>query len=231
MKKFFTAILMIYILFIPFVSRMGFGQTDENEPINYTGLFVLLEESPLRISIDWGWGRDGRIPVILAFRDLEIGLRANAQELNTNAGIETRINEILVEDMSLPFKIYEQNPMRTRLMLAERRYLQLRINQNRQVEFFLGGSRLKLNPYPLRVKFEEIETVPGKMYQLTFFGPNVSIQKKFVFMPLRGVIYAVPAHSPIRNFYPEPEKNKEWSVWAIKSEQAQGKPIFRKEIK
>lgn len=227
MKRLLTVMLMIYILSSLFFLRVGLGKTG-SEPGDFTGTFVLREKSPLRISIDHGWERDGRIPVILAFKDLEICMRVETQNLPDAAGLNTGIHEMLFEDKNLPFLIYEQNLLRTRMKLLEPMSLKLIINAKGQVEIFLGCSRLYL--HHLRVTFRELKNEPGNLYQLTFEGLKVFTRNRFVFSPSRGSIYAALDHKTpdeALNFDAGKEKDTVWSVWAIKITQGKERVLNR----
>lgn len=228
-KNFLTVILMIYLLSNPLFSRVGPGQARSSMPDDFTGNFVLQQNPSIRVSIDHGWERDGWIPVVLTFGGLEVYQRVNADDIAAAAGIETGISKMLVEDMDISFFTYEQNPMRTRMELLDNsKPVRLKVNRKkRQVEVYVGNSRLKLKP--IRVKFTEI--TPGELYELTFVGLKVRTQKSFIFLPSRGVIYTAPLRSTPFKQHPDPDKKVGWSKWAIKIDPGDEKVINKGEIK
>lgn len=214
--KFLTVILMIYLVSSSIFPRTGPGQTWSGNSDDLYGTFVLREDIPLRVSIDTGWERNGRIPVFLSFGGLKVCVRVKAGDLSHALGADTGISDMLTEDMNLPFTTYEQNPLRTRMKLLDKsKPVKLEINRETgRVEVYVGGSRLKLNP--IRVRFTPI--APGELVELTFMDRNVHSNRKFVFLPARGIIYAVPRRVRLLDIHPDPGKNKEWTVWAVKIE-------------
>ena len=228
MKIFLISLLLIGFVSSPLFPGVGAGETWNGNPENFTGLFVLQGNTNLRVSIETGWERDGRIPVVVAFGGLNVYLRVNAGDLDQNTGIETRVSELLVDDMNLDFITYEQNPLRTRMKLSDNsRPIQLKIDRNRRVEVFIGGSRLKLTP--IHIAFAEIE--PGELYRLTFAGPDVIPIKRFIFWPSRGIIQAPPRRGARFMIDAYPGNNAVWPVWAVKIEQEEERVLNRGEIK
>jgi len=230
MKNVLSVIFIIYISLGPFFYRVGLSQPGSAEPDDFSGVFVLQDKSPLRVSIESGWERMGEIPVVLTFGYLEVSLEVNADELANAESIETVVCEQLDERMNFSFFIYEQNPLRTRMKLLDKRQpVQLIIDPGGKygVEAFVGSSRLKM--VPIRVTFAE--EVPGELYQLRFEGPNVDTHRRFIFMPSRGVIYAAPFNNDRFKVDSIPTRNTEWAVWAVKVEPEEEQLIKQGEIR
>ncbi|MCX6583033.1 MAG: hypothetical protein NT166_22885 [Candidatus Aminicenantes bacterium] len=218
MRYLLILILVIYLASTPLFPLTGSVQLAVENPGNISGEFVLMEDTPLRISIDTGWERNGKVPVFLVFSDLEVILGVNSENLSRAISTETFISEMLARDTSLPFVTYEKNPLRTRMELADKRKpIKLDINGKKgMVEVYIGDSRLKLDP--LHVKMTGI--APGDLYELTFMGPNVRVRQrgKLVFVPSRGIIYAIPHGGGISDLPPDPGETTGWTVWAIRIE-------------
>lgn len=185
------------------------------EPGYFPDIFELQGAYNTRVSLEKGWARDGSIPVILTFGDLEITLPVSASGLEDAGGIEAGVSAMLLGSGGPGFTVYEQNALRTRLWLAADNIpVILKINrEKKQGEFFIGGSRLKLEY--LRVTFTEI--IAGESYELTFDGPDVHAYKRFVFNSSGGAIHAVPFEGePSIPDDPVFEGDVEPPVWAIK---------------
>lgn len=227
MKNFLNLILMFFMvssLLFPL-----FPQFPWTGPDDFTGVFVLQEDFTMRVSIESGWERGGRIPVVLSFGDLEVSLWMKGGNLATAAAVETGISEMLSGDINLPLFVYEQNPVRTRMRLSDENMpIILKLNrQKKQAAFYIGNSRLKLNC--IRVTFTEI--VPGELYELTFYGFDVYTYKRFIFKPPIGAIYAVPIHHRAAvAFEPEFDEKNVWAVM-IDIEREKGKLLNQGEIK
>ncbi len=229
-KNVWSVIFIVYISLNPISSRGGLHRPVSGEPDDFSGVFLIKDKSPLRVSIESGWERMGKVPVVLTFGHLEVSLEVNADDLANAERIETVVCERLDEGMDISFFIYEQNPLRTRMkLLDERQPVLLRIDQKREcvVEAFVGNNRLKLNP--IRVTFTE--EVPGKLYELRFVGPNVNTHRRFIFIPSRGIIYAAPFSSERLKVDAAPDRNTEWTVWAVKIDPGEEQLINQGEIK
>lgn len=218
MRYLLTLILVIYLASIPLFPRTGPGQTGDGNPFNLSGEFVLVDNTPLRVSIDTGWERNGNIPVFLVFNDLEVLLAANSENLSHAANAETWVGEMLTDDEGLSFVTYEKNPLRTRMELMEpHKPVKFHIiGEIGLVEFYIGDSRLKLDP--LQVKLTAI--TPGELYELTFMGSCFRIRQhgKLVFAPSRGVIYNVSHGTLINDIPTEFGEETGWSEWAVRIE-------------
>jgi len=185
------------------------------EPGDFTDIFELQGAYNTRVSIEKGWARDGSIPVVLTFGDLEITLPVSASGLEDAGGIESGVSALLSGDGGPVFTVYEQNALRTRLWLAaENIPVILKINrEKKQGAFFIAGSRLKLEY--LRVTITEI--VAGESYELMFDGPDVHAYKRFIFNSSAGAIRAVPFDGePSIPDDPVFDGDVESPVWAIK---------------
>lgn len=220
MRHFLLVILMIYMVSSPLFPH--------GDPDDLSGVFVLQEEPTMRVSIERGWERGGRIPVVLSFGDLEVSLSVKTDVLAAAADVESAISEMLCGDINLPFIIYEQNPLRTRMKLSDKSQpVQLKLDRGKkQVEVYVGNSRLKLN----RIRVTGKEIVPGELVELAFTGLDVYTYKRFLFKPFMETIYAVPLHqAPVTL---EAELNKK-NAWALKIdiEQEQGRLMNRGGIK
>jgi len=210
--KFFLIVVLIVLV----GSSLQFpldepGQTGHRDPGDFTGTFEIQWNPGIRVSIERGWERNGRVPVVLSFGDLEVSLSVKAGNMTAAAGIETGISEMLSGDINLPFTIYEQNPARTRMRLSDESMpVILKINREKtQAAIYIGNSRLKLNP--IRVTSSEI--VPGELVELTFTGLDVYAYKRFIFKNPGKTIHALPLHPAPGTLEPEFNKN---NVWAIK---------------
>ena len=223
MKHFLNLILLLLM-----VSNLLFPQFTWTGPGDFTGVFVLQEDFTMRVSIESGWERGGRIPVVLSFGDLEISLSVKADVLAAAADVESGISEMLCGDINLPLIIYDQRPARTRMKLADKSQpVQLKIDrQKEQAEVYVGNYRLKLN----RIRVTSSEIIPGELVELTFAGLDVYTYKRFLFKPTMEAIYAVPLHRTPVNLEPEFDKK---SLWAIKigAEQEKGRLMNRGGIK
>ncbi len=213
MKNFQTILFMIFMVTclpcLPFPHNNA-GQIGGSD---FTGTFELQGEDGIRVSIEKGWERNGRIPVVLSFGDLEISLAVNAGHPAAPAGIETGIGEVLAENPNFFFTVYNQSPVRTRMRPAdERTPVMVKINhEKKKAEFYIGNNRLKLNS--IRAVFKEIE--PGELYRLTFSGIGVYMYSGFIFKRSAGAIYTVPpGREPFNPDLELTEKN----VWAIRTD-------------
>lgn len=185
------------------------------EPGDFTDIFELQGAYNTRVSLEKGWAREGSIPGILTFGDLEITQPISAAVLEDAGGIEAGVSAMLLGDGGPVFTVYEQNTLRTRMWLAaENIPVILKINrEKKQGAFFIAGSRLKLEY--LRVTFTEI--VAGESYELMFDGPDVHAYKRFIFNSSAGAIRAVPFEGePSIPDDPVFEGDVEPPVWAIK---------------
>jgi len=218
MRYLLTLILVIYLASTPLFPLTGSMQLAVENPGNISGEFALVDDTPLRVSIDTGWERNGNIPVFLVFNDLEVMLGVSTENLSRAVSTETWISEMLVEDNNLPFVTYEKNPLRTRMELpGKSKPIKLDINGEKGiVEFYIGDSRLKLDP--IHVKLTAI--TPGALYELTFMGPGFHVRQhgKLVFAPSRGIIYNVSQGSLIPDIPTELGEDTGWSEWAVRIE-------------
>jgi len=216
MKYLLTVILAIYLVSSTLFPRTGSGQTGSENPVNLSGTFVLVKESHLRVSIDTGWERNGQAPVILTFGGLEVVLRIKTGELSYALSTETGISEMLSEDVALSFITYEQNPLRTRMMPANKNTpVKLKIDGEKgMAEVYVGENRLKLEPIYVRLTGITL----GELYELTFIGPNIRCHKKLVFLPSQDMIYAFPHYATLEDLPLDPGKDAGWTVWAVRIE-------------
>ncbi len=226
MKNFLNLILMFFMvssLLFPL-----FPQFSWTGPDDFTGVFVLREDFTMRVSIESGWERGGRIPVVLSFGDLEISLSVKAEVLAAAVDVESGISEMLCGDINLPFIIYDQRPARTRMKLADKSQpVQLKINrEKKQAEVYVGNSRLKLNP--IRVTCKEI--VPGELVELMFGGTEVYTYERFMYKFSRKSIYTVPLHRTPVNLEPEFDKKNLWAI-KVDTEQEKGRLMNQGGIK
>ncbi len=199
---------------------------------DFMGSFLLKEPIPLRVSIDCGWERNGQIPLILIFRDLEIVMQVGVGELAEaeKVDLETGIGRLLAEDLNLSFRVYEHNNLRTRLEPLNNHPIRFLIGPKGRVDFFVGCSRLKVER--LHAVFTETTAAPGELYELVIKGPKVSTHKRFIFRPSHGVIYAASIHHrhtdnlaldtlPLPGYgeYPAPDRghHSSWAIWAVKT--------------
>jgi hypothetical protein len=206
MKNFLTTILAIFIVSIPLFPQIG---SDD-----FSGIFEIQGDYSFRVSIESYMERNGWIPVVLSFGDLEVCVPVNTRDLASPAGVEYGISKMLFGDSDFLFAIYEQNPVRTRMRLLEKSTpVILRINRGeKQVGFYMGNSRLRLEH--VRVTFREI--APGWLYQLDFGGRDVYTYKRFIFEPDAGAIYAIPPHREPFNIDIYFDENAAGVVWARK---------------
>jgi hypothetical protein len=218
MRYSLTLILGIYLASTPLFPLTGSVQLAVENPGNISGEFALVDDTPLRVSIDTGWERNGNIPVFLVFNDLEVTLGVSSENLSRAISTETCISEMLAGDMSLPFVTFEKNPLRTRMGLPDKsKPIKLDINGEKGiVDFYIGDSRLKLDP--IHVKLTAI--TPGALYELTFMGPGFHVRQhgKLVFAPSRGIIYNVSQGSLITDIPTEFGEDTGWSEWAVRIE-------------
>jgi hypothetical protein len=204
-------VLIVFLVLFVFPGVLCSGV----DPGDFTDIFELQGAYNTRVSLEKGWARDGSIPVVLTFGDLEISLPVSASVLEDAGGIEAGLSVMLLGDGGPVFTAYEQNALRTRLWLAtENIPVILKINrEKKQGEFFIAGSRLKLEY--LRVAFTEM--VAGESYELMFDGPEVHAYKRFIFNSSGGAIRAVPfAGEPSIPDDPVFDGDVEPPVWAIK---------------
>lgn len=188
MKHVWKVFLMgVMVLGFVFSSR---GTTDTMET------FELRGDTGIRFSVSIESYREanGWTPVVLCFGDLEIALKVSSEQLAAE-GINSLVNEILTGPIDLDFTLYEQNPVRTRMRLADETVpITLKLNrENHQAAFFIGGVPLKF--HRLRVVTDEI--TPRGWHRLTFSGKDVHTYKKFIYEPFSGTIHAVPHHYPL----------------------------------
>lgn len=218
MRNLLTVILAFFI-----VPSLLFPQIGSDD---FTGRFDVQGDNSFRISIESYMERNGWIPVVLSFGDLEICVSAKTDSLAA-AGVEAGIGEMLFGDGNPLFTIYEQNPVRTRMRLSEKSTpVILKINLGKkQVEFYIGNSQLKLNP--IHVTFKEI--APGWLYELNFGGDDVYTYKRFIFDPAAGVIYTALPYRSLFYHDPGSDKNAAGSVWARKIDSAREDGISAKE--
>jgi hypothetical protein len=180
------------------------------EPTHWIETFELQGKHMFRVSIENYMERNGWVPVVLSFGDLEVFMAANADDLPA-AGVETGISEILVEDIDLPFTIYEKNPVRTRMRMKDNNIpVTLKINRvKKQAAFYIGDSPLKMGC--IRVTFKEIDSPGSWLYQINFGGKDVYTYKRFIFEPASGNIYSVPSLRAPFNIELAPGKNNVWA--------------------
>jgi hypothetical protein len=197
-----------FIIFVFFIfSSLLFSQ---EEAIHWLETFELQGKHVLRVSIERYMERSGWVPVVLSFGDLEICMPAKADDLAA-AGVETGISEILVGDIDLPFTIYEQNPVRTRMRMKDNNIaVTLKINRGeKQAAFYIGDNPLKVGR--IRVTFKEITSSGPWLYQLNFGGKDVYTYKRFIFEPFTGTIYSVYSLRAPFNIELAPGKNDVWA--------------------
>ncbi|MCP4155143.1 MAG: hypothetical protein GY757_45885 [bacterium] len=153
-----------------------------------TGTFVLPAKSPVRVTIDYGWKRDDRIPVSINFRGLEISsfIYAPREKFPTNTAFPGKVIQRLIEDGGPQFFIYEQNSLRTRLEFEESTVARLNIDEKGMVTFFFAGSRLNLKSPRLM-----LHETSGPLYRITFTGLKTSSRERLLFSPGEGIIYAI----------------------------------------
>lgn len=158
------------------------------------------------ISIESYREANGWTPMVLCFGDLEIAVAVSTRQLVAE-GIDALVNEILTDPIDLDFILYEQNPVRTRLCLADETVpITMKLNrENQQAIFFIGGVPLKSGS--LRVVSEEV--ISRGWQRLTFSGSGVRAYKTFIYEPLTNTIHAVPHHYSLSTLNPENGR-----VWA-----------------
>ncbi len=202
MRHFPVLILIFFIVSSPLFSP--------EESTHWIETFELQGKHMFRVSIESYMERNGWVPVVLSFGDLEVCLPAKADDLAA-AGVETGISEIVVEDINLPFTIYEKNPVRTRMRMKDNNIaVTLKINRGKkQAAFYIGDSPLKVGC--MRVIFKEIASSGPWLYQLNFGGKDVYTYKRFIFEPASGTIYSVPSLRAPFNIELNPGKNDVWA--------------------
>ncbi len=189
MKNLIVLFFMVFIVLSLLHPRIEPGHTGSVEPDNFTGTFVIQEDGCVRLSIESYRERNGWIPVIISFGDLEVSASVNSGSLAT-AGAEHRISEMLFGDIYLLFDIYKHNPVRTRMRLLDKNIpVTFKINRvEKQAAFYIGNRRLKLAP--IRVMFTEIAPTTW-LYELNFGGKDVYTYSRFIFDSSTGNIYSV----------------------------------------
>ncbi|HLP46912.1 MAG TPA: hypothetical protein VK469_13240 [Candidatus Kapabacteria bacterium] len=216
MRYLLTVVLVVYLFSGLLFPRTEPGQNGCENPGDFSGKFVLVEDTPLRIFIDTGWERNGNIPMFLVFNDLKIMRGIHPGNLSGVINTGNWLNEILGEDISLSLVTYEKNPLRTRMKLIDKsKTVKFKINgEEGQAEVYVGESPLKLGS--LRVKFTVI--VPDELYELRFMGSDVRVyhRKTFIFVPSGDAIYTVSHGDRISAVPSDLENNKRWNVWAVK---------------
>ncbi|MGE5342022.1 MAG: hypothetical protein ACM3SY_11145 [Candidatus Omnitrophota bacterium] len=228
-KKTFIAVSIMLFVSVLFFYQVGFSQTGKSERIVFSGDFLLKEGARLRVSIDRGWERNGQVPVVLTFNELEIIATIDAAELPTAEDqMITKINNVFFEGAPFPFKVYEQNALRTRLELTEGKPVQLKINEQGQVEFLLGGSRLKLDTF--HAVFREIKNTQStqeKTYELDFIGSKVISRNQFTYVPSKDSIYVASRFGRPSNLSAAMKANEGdgLAVWAVKGEIGKGNTL------
>ena len=208
MKNFLTLLLGIFVAscLAGQTGSVRAGQTGSvktGQTGNLTVPFDFRGEGRIRVSIEHGWERNGRVPVILFLGDLEISLSVDAETLSAAAGVETVINDLLAGGPNPQFIVYEQNPARTRMRpVSESVPVYLKIDRvKREAGFYIENYPLKLAP--IRVTFKEVQ--PGGACEITFGGTcetGVYSHKKYIFDPVPGIIYAAPPQRTPANLAP-----------------------------
>lgn len=218
MRYLLTVVLAIFLVSGPLFPSTGQAQTGGGNPGNLSGEFVLVDDTPLRVSIDTGWERNGNIPVFLVINDLEVILGVSSENLSYAASAETFISDMLTEYGGLSFVTYEKNSLRIRMELMDKnKPVKFYIDGEKgMVEFYIGDSRLKLDT--LHVKLTAI--TPGALYELTFMGPGFHVRQhgKLVFAPSRSIIYNVSQGNLITDIPTEFGEDTGWSEWAVRIE-------------
>lgn len=221
MKNFIVLFFMVFIVSSLLHPRIEPGYTGSGESDNFTGTFVIQEDGCVRLSIESYREKNGWIPVIISFGDLEVSASVNNGSLAAAAsGAEHMISEMLFGDIYLLFDIYEHNPVRTRMRLLDKNMtVTFKINRvEKQAAFYVGNRRLKLAP--IRVTFTEI--APGWLYELNFGGKDVYTYSRFIFDSSIGNIYSVCRSLNPLNLETSP-------IWAKKIDREQERFIKQRE--
>jgi hypothetical protein len=178
-KVFLIGVMVLFFVF------PGRGSGDTMETFEIRG-----DTGPgFSISIESYREANGWTPMVLCFGDLEIALAVSTRQLAAE-GIDSLVDEILTGSIDLDFILYEQNPVRTRMGLADETVpITMKLNrENQQAIFFIGGVPLKSGP--LRVVSEEITSRGWQRF--IFSGKGVRAYKTFIYQPLTNTIHAVP---------------------------------------
>ena len=215
MKNVLTIVLMIYICVSPLLCRAEAGRSLIDFPEVLNDSFILTDVSALRVSVESGWEHDGRVPLVLTFASLEVHRHVAAADLKAVEGLEAGVSRVLTEENDLPFATYENNRLRTRMILeANNKPVKLVIDRETgRVEFFIGSRPLELGCICVKCK----ENTPGRgLHEIFFTGQEVHCHgARFVFDPARGIIYMMPHGNVI---YPVPKFDKDngWFEWAVR---------------
>ncbi|MCP5047984.1 MAG: hypothetical protein GY940_12480 [bacterium] len=193
-----TVVLSLICLILLFISPVPVGgQGRIGESDDFTGIFLIRAAPSIRVSIEQGWEKNGWIPVVLAVGNLELYFRMNKEGEVTGVtnvtGKRWRVDPdnagIRVGGANLPFTIYEQNPLRTRMRLTDNAEpVLLAIDrEKKQAVFYIGSSGWRVE----NIRVSLGKAGPGGLYKLTFGGGAVHTHGKLFLEPAAGNIYAV----------------------------------------
>lgn len=90
MKNKNRQVVIIFLVLFVFPGLLCAGV----ESGDFTDIFQLQGKYNTRVSIEKGWARDGNIPAILSFGELEIALPVSAAGLEATGGIEDGVRDI-----------------------------------------------------------------------------------------------------------------------------------------
>ncbi len=172
-------------LFIVLVtSQISANHPDDNSPL-LSGTYTLENNSYLCVSVDWGWARNNKTPVRVEVNEFEFCLWVNTHRL-TEDTIENCITQLLAKGNRIPFRLIEDNHLRTRLRTTTLDSVSLNIEPGGKAGIYWSGGKLSVGP--LYTRLEKKDSLEGGIYELDFHGVNQTSRKEFLFLPARGVI-------------------------------------------